>query len=141
MRVKLKDFKGGLFTGKKPTPLVPSERLVSKSIEEWLTAHRIYNDRINSGMVEAVKKAWNKQEQRQKEYRQWIHLAKKGTPDRFFIISGKIYFVEVKKPGGQLSDDQITRHAELRKNGCTIFVADSIDSFIAQFNEHFSKGN
>lgn len=139
--MKAKGLTGGLFTAKKPTPLTPTEANVSKAIEQFLTANRIYNDRLNSGKVEAVTKYFEKKTGRWKQFTKWVMLAKKGTPDRFFIISGRIYFVEVKKMGGRLSEDQIERHAELRKNGCTVFVASSIDSFINQFKEYFSKGN
>ncbi len=139
--MKAKGLTGGLFVGKKPAALTPTEANVSKAIEQFLTAHRIYNDRMNSGKVEAVTKYFEKKTGRWKEFRKWVMLAKKGTPDRFFIISGKIYFVEVKKMGGRLSRDQIDRIKELRMHGCTVFIASSIDSFIAQFKEHFSKGN
>lgn len=132
--MKLKDFKGGLFSGKKPQALTPTEASVSKSIQEFLDAHRIYNDRLNAGMIQQVT-AYTDKSGTNKEYRRWIHLCKKGTPDRFFIMSGRIYFVEVKRRGKSATDDQLRRHDELQRAGAKIIVTDSIDSFIRQFSE------
>ena len=138
VRMKAKDFRGGLFAGGKkgPQSIEPKESSISKSIQEFLDARRIYNDRLNSGMLEQITsytdKAGNK-----KEFRRWVYLCKKGTPDRFFILSGRIYFVEVKQRGNSATDDQLMRHDELRRAGAKIIVADSIDSFIGQFNELF----
>lgn len=133
----IKGFRGGLFVGngKKPTPLTPSEANVSKAIQAFLDAHRIYNDRINSGKVEVIKKYPDKKTGTLKEFTNWVMLAKKGTPDRFFIMSGRIYFIEVKRRGKKPTPEQIERHDELRRAGAVIIVADSIDSFILQFNE------
>jgi hypothetical protein len=137
-RTKLKDFKGGLFAGAKPKALTPSEANVSKSIQGFLEARNIYNDRINSGRIEIIKKYRDKKTGTLKEFRNWLLLAKKGTPDRFFIVAGKIYFVEVKQKGKKPTPDQLERHKQLRVAGSVIIVADSIDSFITQFNRLFA---
>lgn len=123
MAARMRGYRGGLFYGKKGSPIEPKEALVSKAIEEWLDAHRIYNDRLNSGQIGVGK--------------HWIKLCKKGTPDRFFIMGGKIYFIEVKRRGGTPASDQIDRQEELRKAGAHTFNVDSIDDFIAQFKEYF----
>jgi len=136
--MKARGLTGGLFVGKKPAALAPTEANVSKSIQDFLDVHRIYNDRLNSGRVEVVRKYTDKRTGRLKEFTNWVMLAKKGTPDRFFIVGGKIFFVEVKKWNGKLSEDQMIRHGELRRAGCTVIVAHSLDSFIQQFNELFS---
>lgn len=128
----IKGMRGGLL-GKKPEALSPTEATVSKAIQQFLDAHRIYNDRLNSGQFERVTRYTTKSGH-EKEYRRWIVLCKKGTPDRFFILSGRIYFVEVKKWRGTLSAEQEERHKELRRAGAVVIVADSIDSFIEQFH-------
>lgn len=144
-RMTLKQFKGGLFpAGKnaKPAPLEPKEGNISKSIQDYLNRRGIYNDRINSGQLEVVTTSQGKNGP--KEYRRWIRLAKKGTPDRFAIIppsmdrlkrGGQIVFIEVKMRGKKPSPEQLERHEELRRSGATVIIADSLDSFIAQFNE------
>lgn len=140
LRMKAKDFRGGLFAGgqKGPQALEPKETSISKAIADYLDAHRIYNDRINSGRVEVVKSYIDKKTGATKEFRNWVMLAKKGTPDRFFIMSGRIYFTEVKQRGKRPTPEQTERHHELRCAGAKIIVADSIDSFIAQFEELFA---
>lgn len=135
----IKGIKGGLFVGKKPTVLTPSESNVSKAIQDFLDAHRIYNDRINSGRVEVVKKYPDKRTGVIKEFTNWVMLAKKGTPDRWFLVNGRMHFIEVKRRGKKPTPEQIERHDELRRAGAVIIVADSIDSFIFQFNELFTE--
>jgi hypothetical protein len=137
-RMKLKDFKGGLFDGKRPKALTPSESSISKAIRDFLDARRIYNDRLNSGKIFSVTKYFEKKSGREKEFSRWIYLCKPGTPDRFFIVAGKIYLVEVKVLGKTPKPDQIERHKELRAAGATIIVADSFDSFVTQFNRLFA---
>ncbi len=130
----IKGFKGGLFTGAKPTPLTPSEALVSKSIQDYLNARQVYNDRLNAGSFERVSTYTDKNGQ-QKEYRRWYKGAKKGSPDRFAIVKGLFIAIEVKKLGKKPTPEQIERHDELRRAGAVIIVSDSIDDFIFQFTE------
>lgn len=60
-----------------------------------------------------------------------------GVPDRIILLPyGRIYFVEVKAPGGKLSDQQARMHIELRSRGFVVRVVDShkaVDAFIAEF--------
>lgn len=121
-----KHLSGSLFT---KTVLTPSEQSVSKAIEQFLDAKRVYNDRLNSGKV-CVKSPGGK------DY--WVQLCKKGTPDRFFITGGQIVFVEVKKRGRKPTNEQLARHEELKRSGAIVMVADSIDSFIEQFENLIS---
>lgn len=135
----IKGLTGGLFTGKKPQPLRPTEANVSKSIQQFLDSRRIYNDRLNSGKIKSVTQYFEKKTGTWKEFTRWIFLCKKGTPDRFFIMSGRIYFVEVKRPGGTLTADQVQRHKELRRAGAVVIFADSLESFIEQFEGLFKE--
>jgi hypothetical protein len=134
----IKGMTGGLFAAKGPQALAPKESVVSKAIQEFLDARKIYNDRLNSGKINSVTKYLEKRTGTWKEFSRWIFLCKKGTPDRFFIVCGRVYFVEVKKLGGVLSEEQTARHKELRRSGAVVMVADSIDSFIDQFNNLFA---
>lgn len=137
-RVKLKDFKGGLFAGgqKGPQAIQPSEQTVSKSIQDFLDKKSLYNDRLNAGKVQVIKQ-FRQKDGNIKRFETWLQLCKKGTPDRFFITGGKIYFVEVKTKGKKPTPEQLERHQELRAAGAIVMVADSIDSFIRQYNEIF----
>lgn len=124
------NLSGNLFTKQK---LTIKETPLSAQIAEYLSLRRIYNDRLNSGAVEVVRKSCVKGVW--KTYQNWMQLCKKGTPDRFAILCGFIIFIEVKMLGKEPTDDQLTRHDELRASGAIVIVADSFDSFKEQFNE------
>jgi hypothetical protein len=132
----IKGLKGGLFVGKKPQPLEPSEADVQKSIRRFLDLFGIYNDRLNSGMVNAVNR-YTKKDGSEKEYSKWVHLCKKGTPDLFFIFNGRIHFCETKTAAGRFKPDQLARHKELRRAGAVVWVARSLDSFTDQFYRQY----
>ena len=135
-RMRAKDFIGGLFpVSGRPKALEPKEQGISKAIENYLDRLHIYNDRLNSGSVEVIKRF--KRDGIWQERKNWMRLAKKGTPDRFFIMSGRIFFIEVKMRGKVPTPEQIERHQELRRAGARIIVADSLNSFITKFKEMF----
>ena len=48
-----------------------------------------------------------------------------GAPDRIILLpGGRIFFVEVKRPGGRPSPLQLKRHEQLRNLGFDVFVLD-----------------
>ena len=48
-----------------------------------------------------------------------------GAPDRIILFpGGKIFFVEVKRPGERPRPLQLKRHEELRKLGFSVYVID-----------------
>jgi len=55
-----------------------------------------------------------------------------GFPDVQFVYQGRSYLLELKKPGGKPSHDQIERHAALRAAGCPVAVVDNLRDAIAQ---------
>lgn len=116
----------------------PSEATISKSIEEYLDLRGIYNDRLNSGLVQQVKRHKGK-DGKMTEFRNWVRLCKEGTPDRYFIVAGRIFFVEVKRKGGLLRPNQAERIAQLQAAGAVVFVVDSRHSFEQQFIQHFQN--
>lgn len=59
-----------------------------------------------------------------------------GYPDLTVItLSGQTIYVEVKSPGGRVSDAQATLLDELRARGCTAIVAYSIDDVLAAMSQ------
>ena len=49
-----------------------------------------------------------------------------GAPDRLCLLpEGKIFFVELKRPGAKPRHLQLKRHEELRKLGFPVYVIDS----------------
>lgn len=51
--------------------------------------------------------------------------AKAGVPDFVLVVRGKIYFLEVKKPGGEPSADQVKFRADAELAGARVMVADN----------------
>jgi hypothetical protein len=90
---------------------------ISKAIGEYLDAMRIYNVRVNSGMIPGPRGSW-------------IHLAPAGTPDRFLCYKGRFITIEVKKPGEVPSEEQVAAHEAIRKSGGVVILAESVDDVI-----------
>lgn len=57
-------------------------------------------------------------------------LHKKGTPDLMAQKDGETIWIEVKKPSGKLSPDQLKKHKEIRANGFIVIVAFSLQDVI-----------
>lgn len=127
-----KNLSGSLLTKQ---PLTIKETALSATIKEYLDVHRIYNDRLNSGKVEVVKRYLCKKTNQWKELRNWLYLCSEGTPDRFAIIQGKIIFIEVKQFGKKPTPEQLAKHQELKQSGAVVLVVDSFESFENQFKE------
>lgn len=63
-----------------------------------------------------------------------------GVPDRIVIFPGnRIYFVELKRPGGKPRPLQTAKINELQKFGCKVGVIDTkekADNFVKNVIEH-----
>jgi hypothetical protein len=63
-----------------------------------------------------------------------------GVPDRIVIFPGnRIYFVELKRPGGKPRPLQVAKIKELKKFGCKVGVIDTkekVDNFVRNVIEH-----
>jgi hypothetical protein len=98
------------------------ETAISKEIQDWadLYPDRLVIDRTHAGLLRMGKR--------------YIRCARKGWPDRSGTMSGGLsIYVEVKAPGEDLSPEQVIVHAELRRVGAVVIVADSLSDFIRQF--------
>lgn len=58
-----------------------------------------------------------------------------GITDRLVIVKGKVYFVELKRPGGVVRDVQKATHLRLEKLGQDVRVLDSIEAVNAFIRE------
>ena len=54
----------------------------------------------------------------------------KGFSDLFAVKDGKAYFIEVKKPGGTVSPEQINFIDQMQKRGCVAGIAHSPEEAI-----------
>lgn len=58
----------------------------------------------------------------------FVSPGKAGVPDRIILVpGGKIFFVEMKRPGGKLRPLQQKVITDIRKLGFDVFVIDSKD--------------
>ncbi|WP_257834991.1 hypothetical protein [Burkholderia glumae] len=62
--------------------------------------------------------------------------ARASVPDRIVVLPpGRVYFIEVKRPGGKLTRGQEREHERLRRLGADVRVLDSIGAINAFVNE------
>lgn len=60
--------------------------------------------------------------------RKWTSPSHSFVPDQIFISpSGKVIFIEFKRPGGKTTSGQNREHQRLRDQGCTVFVIDNVE--------------
>ena len=52
----------------------------------------------------------------------WVSPGTSGVPDRIVLYKGKVYFVEVKRPGGKLTNLQQQFGNYLVTNGFNYFI-------------------
>lgn len=54
---------------------------------------------------------------------------RRGVPDRLLIFpGGRHIYLELKAPGGKLTDNQSREIARLRNQGCKVYVLNNIES-------------
>lgn len=60
----------------------------------------------------------------------WTSPGILGVPDRIIIMpGGRVYFVELKRPGGKPRPSQTAFFRKLAKRGVTVHVVDDADMF------------
>jgi hypothetical protein len=94
----------------------PSETQLQTEILDVLNSNGFRAIRINSGLARGL-------------YGGVIHLAPKGTPD--ILIQHPYGWVEVKRPGEKLNDDQQTWHDWAVENDVPHTIANSAESALA----------
>ena len=66
----------------------------------------------------------------------WVSPGMAGVPDRLVLLpKGKIAFVELKAPGEEPRELQVSRHKFLRKLGFKVFVIDRKESIEKMLEE------
>jgi hypothetical protein len=108
------------------TPPVPSENDVEDGCKTILALHKYKVIRCHAGVYETL------------DGRRKIYGVPKGTPD-YACLHGRHrnFLLEVKRPGGKLSDDQESEIEKIRlqHEGLPIVVVESVDelcNFLAQ---------
>ena len=74
---------------------------------------------VERALIRAVKKAGGM-------CLKFVSPSRAGAPDRLCLLpGGRMFFAEVKRPGGKPRPLQLKRHEELRKLGFAVYVIDS----------------
>lgn len=62
----------------------------------------------------------------------WIpfRCATEGWPDRGFLKSMEIFWIEFKAPGKRAKPLQLYTHEIMKRNGFTVYVIDSWDQYV-----------
>lgn len=110
----------------KPSRLKMVENDIEKQCEDLLAVGGWLMMRNHSGTFKSA------------DGKRWIKGHPKGTPD-FTCIKGPRYFLlEVKRPGEQLSPDQVVRHNELRHffraEIVTVDSAEKLSAWLRKFD-------
>lgn len=71
----------------------------------------------------------------------WTSPGTMGVPDRLvFLPGGRLYLVEVKRPGGRPRESQKAIHRRLGRLGWPVYVVDDADAFFASLPEPRIEG-
>ena len=90
-----------------------SEHDIQGQILEWLSLHRIFHYRNNTG---AVKASWNGKER-------FVRYGVKGAPDIIAVSKGRYIGIEVKRESKELSEAQVEFMDGLEEAGATYILA------------------
>ena len=61
--------------------------------------------------------------------RKWTSPGHSFVPDQIFITpTGRVIFIEFKREGCKATPGQLREHEKLRKQGCEVYVIDSMEA-------------
>lgn len=104
---------------KKTAPLL--EKVYQLAICKYLEKKKYFFFRNNNTPIfDATRKV----------FRRMPAYAMKGVPDIVVFHKSKVIFLEVKRPGGQLSEDQIIFRDACHRVGIDYFVVTYIDDLV-----------
>jgi hypothetical protein len=101
------------------------ERDIQRQICDWMTLHRIFWRRSNTGAAVHTYKGKTRM----------IRFGQKGMADLFAVIRGRHIAIEVKRPGESPTADQEQFGKELEAAGGVYIVADCIEQLIHDIEE------
>jgi len=86
---------------------------------------RVYEEGMLEKVVEMHLKEEVKKAGGETRKARWVN--RRGAPDEAVLFGG-VYFVELKRPGGELNPHQLREHVRMRRLGVEVFVLDSLSS-------------
>lgn len=69
----------------------------------------------------------------------WPNKHEATRPEWYTVEAGRVFFIEVKKPGGQRRPAQIAWIEEAKRDGMIAFFAESWNDVVAEFARHGIK--
>ena len=98
-------------------PRIPLEKEIQAKISQLLDYHHIFH---------WVQKTQGTYDPRKKVFRK--SAMKKGVADICGLLrNGRMFCIEVKRPGGILSDEQYIFLADINRNGGIAFMANNLE--------------
>ena len=58
-----------------------------------------------------------------------------GVPDRVLHFQGRVVYLEIKRPGGKMSEHQLAFQEQCSRDGILYFCVSSIEELAAQLDE------
>jgi len=105
------------FRLKSPAALQLSENDVRKACLDVLRVHQWWPIRQQVGLFKTADK-------------RWIRIGEIGDPD-YVVIKPPSFFLELKRPGGELSPEQVARIHQLRQfYGLETVVVESVEELM-----------
>lgn len=93
------------------------EKDIQRAILQYLSLKRVFHWRNNTGAFTGEHNG----------KRRFVQFGAVGSPDIFAVKDGKIYGIEVKRPGGKMSEKQRLFKFDFEGNGGIYRLAESID--------------
>lgn len=59
--------------------------------------------------------------------RKFVSPAHRSVPDDVFAKNGRVFWIEFKRPGEDLTPNQESEHIEMRAAGLDVYTADSLE--------------
>ena len=107
--------------------LTPKESEIQKAILDYLALKKIWHMRLNTGAMSGSHKG----------KRWFVKFGKPGMADILatIVVNGilRVYWIEVKRPGGKQSAAQLEFQAEVYEQGHNYLVVESLEQFMVWF--------
>lgn len=105
-----------------------TEKQIQSQILQWLESQKIFHWRQNTG---GMKRRYEDKNGNSKEY--FVRFGYPGISDILGCHLGRMFAIEVKRPGGRLTREQKQFLLNLRSAGGVAIVSDSLDGFVYDF--------
>lgn len=92
--------------------------------------NKLYSDRLNSGKLLVLNKDGSQR---------LVKLCKEGSADIYFIIYGRVIFIETKRAKGKQRESQKVFQNKVESVSATYWLVDNFDDFLNKFKKVVDK--